>query len=345
MPITIDLSTVLNAKNKLTIVALKSAASNEWYKSTFDGVFGSRWSKFSESKPSKGKSSFGGLECDVYLNGELTGGDVPKFADYLDHAMACLVKCPDVKLADYKISIIFDAKPGSAGYVYKESLLDAKPCIAVFLGNDLWSRSAPNLRTELVGNYLHKIIKASDDTRFANRAMACIFHEFGHVFHQLLHQSHYVCLGVLPLISGKAESEFFYGKQPVPKTTKNPFKKKEVALENDRQMKAFEASCAFVDRLRSQWDLFPNFPQIGYLKDFHDGVSKYIGTNLGSYASQREPEVVAEVFAALMMGVGVPDGVKTIYEQFGGYVPGDDMRFDTDCSVDLPELIQHFRKA
>ena len=232
----------------------------------------------------------GALSYRVIRHVSVPAGDYQRLRGILTTAMSCLDQCPSLCLRDYPVEILVDTARGSAGYVIQDKLLGQRK-VSVFLGIDIWGTQPTN--TGIIANYLYRYLRCSEAEKIRLRTLTAVFHEFGHVFHQLLSPSHYFALAVLPILSGKGEKEM---REP---------------------------------RNRPMWRLFDMCPSVAYLRDFHRGLQRYLSAHVSSYASDRPLETVAEIFSGLMMGIRFTPDVLTVYRAFGGHVPEDGMRYET----------------
>ncbi|MEE2788481.1 MAG: hypothetical protein VX589_14145 [Myxococcota bacterium] len=119
------------------------------------------------------------------------------------------------------------------------------------------------------------------------RALAAIYHEFGHVFHQLHHPDHYAGLCDLARLNQQVKSK---------------------------------ASIAGHEAYRS----LPKGPNGNLIQSVCDGIVD-VSKQVSTYASSHPCELIAEVFSALMMGVPVAESARTAYNQLGGAQPAAGM--------------------
>jgi hypothetical protein len=178
--------------------------------------------------------------------------------------------------------------------------------------------------------------------------LAMIFHEFGHVFHQLNSPSHYFALGHLSVMKDKGISEYGYAPKPTfvePKT--NLFNRKKLlqkAQEDfEKQMSSWANSSAYTSRLINRLKYFGGDGP-ATIVDFAKGVIEYTKKHMGTYAGERMPEMVAEGFTAQMMGVGLGSELQALFETYGGMVPNDEMKLSTDEGYSLADLMSDFKK-
>ncbi|QRN97657.1 hypothetical protein JRI60_00770 [Archangium violaceum] len=271
----------------------------------YRSVWTARARKFMKQATAMEKVTWGGRACTLIRHTSVPAADYVRLKSVLATTMDCLGQCPSLTLSAYPIEFLIDSTPGSAGYVIQDKR-DAPKKISVFLGSDVWGFQRTN--TRIIANYLHKYIRSSSEAEKARRrTLAAVFHEFGHVFHQLTAPSHYFMLGILGILQGRGQSEL----------------RKE-------------------EHLHSMWRMFPGFPSVAYMKQFHRGIEQYARTQVSGYASEREPEIVAEVFSGLMMGITFAPDTKTLYEALGGHVPEDVMRYETQEVAKISDLIHHW---
>lgn len=110
-----------------------------------------------------------------------------------------------------------------------------------------------------------------------------ILHEFGHVHHQLLAPSHYFAIGQLTMLMGKAESELR-------------------------------------GEYSARYAMFTSAPSLAEMKGAVVRMRE-LGARVSEYAgagTSHPNELVAEVFAGLMMGLTFDSDVMTAYVSMGG---------------------------
>lgn len=265
----------------------------------------------------------------------------------LEVVLGCLAKCTAVKLSDFDIKIYVDKGNGSAGYVVKERARGPL-LIEIFFGKDVYT-DTPSISTELVANYLYATGKGiSNHSALTTRMLAMIFHEFGHVFHQINSPSHYFVLGHLAILKDKGASEYGYAPKPTyvePQSNIfNRSKMRRIANEQfQKDMDTWNNLSDYANRLVGRLKYFGGDGPAKILA-FCKGVIPYTRKNMGTYASERMPEVVAEGFAAQVMGIPLGDALQELYETYGGLVPNDEMKLSVDAGFNLGELLDEFKQ-
>jgi len=197
---------------------------------------------------------------------------------------------PNQRLEVYCVPLRF-----SIGWVFHRPGRSEKIACLV-LGNSVCGSS--NLVADSVYDYYKPKIAAYAQLM---RVRTAIFHEFGHIFHQLHFGNHYFAMLDLCKIQDKAQSEF-----------------DDV---NER-------------RIQKAKKMFPRHPSLLNMKTFY-GVIAAQASQVSGYARQNAVEFVAEVFSALLMGVPLQDLTRDTYFRIGGPVPPLTM-----CQAQLPSFFQ-----
>jgi hypothetical protein len=294
------------ASNRLSIKSLSPLELRKCFVTQYRSVWMDRASDFmSSGGTAQERQTRHGVNYSIIRRTSVPAGDYQRLVGVISTAMDCLLQCPSIRFELHPITFVVDSVSGSAGYVVRKSLYEEAQ-IWVFLGADVWG--AQRTTTGIIANYLHKYIRGSNNyEKSRRRTLTAVFHEFGHVFHQLASPSHYFVLGEFSFLWSKTQGELL----------KNaPY--------------------------HELWRLFPGFPSVAYMKKFHQGLARYVSAHVSSYAAGREPEIVAEVFSGLMMGITFPPEVLALYRALGGHVPEDEMRYETQEIAVIEDLIHRW---
>lgn len=197
---------------------------------------------------------------------------------------------PNQRLEVYCVQSI-----ASIGWVFHRSgRLEKTACVV--LGGSVCSRS--HLVADSVYDYYKPKIAAYAQIM---RVRTAIFHEFGHIFHQLHNGNHYFAMGDLVRIKGKAQSELDDVSETVIQEARRMFPRRPPVLNIDTFSKAIVAQARPVS----------------------------------PYATMNPLEFVAEGFSALLMGVPLQELTLDNYYQIGGPEPPRNM-----CQAQLPSFFQ-----
>jgi hypothetical protein len=302
-----------NAKTLIIKQLSKQQINERFFSQGYDGLEKTRNNGFvqiQELDVSTGKGGMGkqtkltnGIRWTIERQLAVPSEDYQRFVRIIIKALTALTQNDEILnlLKENALEFLMTEKNGSAGYVVMDTPIAPRK-MRMYCGKDLWGKGVT--KTSIVGNFLYKAVSGSDDAKSECRILAMVFHEFGHLLHQMMSASHYFALGALGVLQSKHNSEF--------------------------------PTHRFLY-------LFSNGNQIA-MKAFHEGIKKYAALHVGVYASDREPEIVAEIFSGLMMGVVYEKGAMDIYEAFGGFLPPKEMRYEQKEVGKLEDIMQQFNK-
>jgi hypothetical protein len=171
----------------------------------------------------------------------------------------------------------------SVGFVYKKLTADPHPRVALILGDSIGTATGTQLLCDDVASYYRPTFTISARER---RGLTAIYHEFGHIFHQLQSASHYYAMADLIKLFNAGAG-------------------------------AFMADPAYAS--------FANAPSFADISSFRQAVVDW-GQTVSQYASSHPNEFVAETFSGLMVGAPVQAGAEAAYQVLGGVVPPTGVR-------------------
>jgi hypothetical protein len=233
-------------------------------------LFDARKSKFGTAVAEK--QTYGGVACTINNCSKDPNYSTKK--EQLKIALEQIKGKAGYALPGNKLTVwCHSVEQASVGYVL------AGPEAHLILGTSATEKSATVLVADMVHDYYKPTITVNAK---AKRCLTAIFHEFGHIFHQLQNPSHYFAVSQLPLLGGKADSELL----------QSPFKEKHERF-------------------------FADAPTVADMKAFVADINK-AAVKVSGYASKHPNEVVSEVFSGLVMGAPFDDVVVKTYEAIGG---------------------------
>lgn len=159
------------------------------------------------------------------------------------------------------------------------------PIVAIALGWGAVRGNGNPMMPDLVYDYYKPTFSVNAKKK---RVLTAVYHEFGHVFHQIHNPSHYYALGQAPLLMHKAQSEL-------------------------------TGECA------ERYSHFTNAPSPAQLQAFVNKINRGVAREVSGYASTHPNEFIAETFAGLMMGVPLSADVVAAYQLLGGVMPAAGM--------------------
>ena len=320
MPVTVDATQASGHENRLRIKDFTGPELAALFVKQYTGLFTSRLNIYQRGGENHLTLRHSDIKYRLHYNTDVAADDLTRFRGYLKIAFACLSLETAVEFENFPINVYLTAANGSAGYVVRPTAVGRRR-VGVFFGRDIWSMATLNLGTSIFANYLHAHEPGNAQAKFRARALAAIFHEFGHVIHQLTSPGLYFALGQLSIYGGKADSELDDIAAPVPKTTLKPWKRADVAAANQAAQQRHQQDLQSLQDLRNKRSMFADMPAPSVARAFREAYKPTVRNLMGAYAADREPEVVAEGYAAQMMGITLPAEVLTLYQQFGGITP------------------------
>jgi hypothetical protein len=324
----------------LKVTELNNFEKKAAFVAQFEGNYGARLKNFNSNKARTVELIDSGISYSLVSHDSIAGNHVLRMRKNLAVVLAGLAQSADYDLAEWPVTIYIDKGKGSAGYLIRQSLNYPEE-IGIFFGLDVYE-DKPSSGTSILANYLYNTgKKVGNASLLDTRIQAMIAHEFGHVFHQLHRPSHYVALSKLSELYKKSKSEFVHHSLPVRGKAKFFGKKTQKQLDDeyDMAMDRWQNNAKYVDSYLGKMRHFGGDMPPAMI-DFGKGVAGYVQKTMGGYASERAPEVVAEGFAGLMMGVSLGSELQQLYETFGGYVPSSKMKLEADLGYSFTEIYQ-----
>jgi hypothetical protein len=167
----------------------------------------------------------------------------------------------------------------SVGFVYKDPANQPNQLrVALILGDSIGEETSTRLLCDDVHDYYKPTLTVDASKR---RAITAIYHEFGHIFHQLQSPIHYFGLANL--------------------------------------VKVFNAGTGGYAG-HANYNTFPTSPSFATLDGFLTAIKQH-GQTVSQYASSHPNEFIAETFSGLMMGVPINADTQGAYQALGGPMP------------------------
>jgi hypothetical protein len=167
----------------------------------------------------------------------------------------------------------------SVGFVYKDPANQPDQLrVTLILGDSIGVATGTRLLCDDVYDYYKPTFTVDASKR---RALTAVYHEFGHIFHQLQSPSHYFGLANLVQVVN-ADDPGYAG--------------------------------------HANYNTFPTNPSFAALNGFLNAIKEY-GRTVSQYASSHPNEFIAETFSGLMMGVPIDANTRLAYQALGGPIP------------------------
>jgi len=266
------------------------------FRNNFVG-FTNRRRDWADVNMERSSATLGGVQCRIYRDPDDTDftvkrAELKKVLEQFRGNQG--FRFPNQRLKVYCVQSTF-----SIGWVfYKQGSPRKTACLV--LGGTICTRArGMSLVADDVHDYYMPKIAAYAPKM---RARTAIFHEFGHIFHQLHDGNRYFAMGDFVSIRKKAQSE----------------------------LDDVEGEINIQTAMR----MFPRRPSAHHLGTFSDAI-KALARPVSTYAADNPLEFVAETFSALLMGVPLQDLTLDTYRAIGGLVPPGNI-----CQPQLPRFSQ-----